>query len=114
MIAFISGIFAGTVGGMGIGGGAILIPALVFIFGTSQHTAQGINLIFFIPTSLAAIYVHVKNKNIDFKIAITIIIFGVIGAAIGSCLAANISATILRKLFAGLLFVFGLLELFKK
>ena len=46
----------------------------------SQQVIQGINLIFFIPTSMVAIYMNVKNKNIDYRVSKIIIISGIIGA----------------------------------
>ena len=62
------GIVSGIVSGTGMGGGTILIFLLTFMLGIEQHTAQATNLIFFIPTSIVAIIVNLKNKNIDLKI----------------------------------------------
>jgi uncharacterized membrane protein YfcA len=62
------GAAAGIVSGMGIGGGVILIPALTMILGAEQHSAQGANLIYFIPTAVAAIFTHAKNKAIETKL----------------------------------------------
>lgn len=114
MLLFIIGLFSGVIGGMGIGGGTLLIPALVFIIGTSQHIAQGVNLASFIPTSLTAIYVHSKNKRIQFKIAFHLILTGVFGAILGSIIASYMSASLLRKLFGGFLLIMGVYELFRK
>ena len=61
--------------------------------------AQGINLIFFIPTSIAAIAVNIKEKNINFKIAKIVIAFGIIGAVVGAIIARTINVNLLRKLF---------------
>ncbi|MDP4132426.1 MAG: sulfite exporter TauE/SafE family protein [Bacillota bacterium] len=114
MIAFISGIIAGIAGGMGIGGGAILIPALTLILGLEQHMAQGVNLVFFIPTSVSALIIYIKNKTIDYKKASLIAIAGVAGAVGGSYISALVNGGFLRKLFAVLLIVFGILEIFKR
>ena len=76
----ISGFAAGIISGMGIGGGTILIPALSIFLSIDQHTAQGVNLLYFIPTAAVALFVHIKNKSIDYKIAIPIIISGIAGA----------------------------------
>ena len=62
------GIISGIVTGMGMGGGSILILILTAFMGVNQHTAQATNLIFFIPTSISAIYVYFKNKNVDMPI----------------------------------------------
>ena len=55
------GLLAGIISGMGIGGGTILIPALVMLTDISQQGLQGINLVFFIPTAIIALITHFKN-----------------------------------------------------
>ncbi len=114
MILFLIGLLAGIIGGMGIGGGTILIPALTLFVKTEQHIAQSVNLIYFIPTAIIALIVHIKNKRVDFKIALPIIISGVFGAGIGSWLASAISNNLLKKLFAVFLFIMGIYEMFRK
>jgi len=95
LIGFISGIVSGT----GMGGGTILILCLSMFLGINQKIAQAINLIFFIPTSLAAIYINIKQKNINLKISKIIIFCGIIGAIIGATIAKNMDTKILRKSF---------------
>ena len=63
LIVILSAIVSGIAGGMGIGGGSLLIPALVFFSEISQHVAQSTNLIFFIPTAISALIIHIKNKG---------------------------------------------------
>ena len=84
MIEAIIGLISGIVSGTGMGGGTILIFLLSFLLGVEQHVAQATNLIFFIPTSIVAIIVNIKNKNIDIKLAIIISIFGILGATWGA------------------------------
>lgn len=84
LIGFVSGIVSGT----GMGGGTILILCLSIFLGVNQHTAQATNLIFFIPTSIAAIIINVKEKKINFKIAWTIIS---VRNSRGSCRSYNSS-----------------------
>ena len=84
MLEGLIGIISGIVSGMGMGGGAILITILVCFTGIDQKVAQASNLIFFIPTSIVATIVNIKNKEIKWKIAIWISIFGAIGALIRS------------------------------
>lgn len=95
LIGFISGIVSGT----GMGGGTILILCLSIFLGINQKIAQATNLIFFIPTSIAAIYINIKQKKIDLKVSKTIIFFGIIGAVIGATIAKNTDTKILRKAF---------------
>ena len=105
MTEVLIGIVSGIVSGTGMGGGTILIFLLSFILGIEQHTAQATNLIFFIPTSIVAIIVNFKNKNIDIKQAIIISIFGVLGAVIGANIAIYMDVKILKKGF-GIFLIF--------
>lgn len=111
---FLIGLISGVISGMGIGGGTILIPALTLIFNFEQKMAQNINLLYFIPTAIIAIFVHSKNKNIEKKGLFKIIIFGIIGAIIGSIIAINLKGEILRKIFGWFLLFMGISEMFKK
>ena len=82
MIIFLIGLVSGIVGGMGMGGGTILIPALIFFAKTPQQLAQSINLSVFFPTAIIALCIHIKNKHVRYKLALKIIIAGTIGALI--------------------------------
>ena len=112
MLEVLSGIVSGVVSGMGMGGGTILITILVCFMGIEQKTAQASNLIFFIPTSIVATIVNIKNKEIKWKLAVPIAILGVIGAFIGSFIATKIDTSILRKLFAVFLIIIAILEMY--
>jgi len=105
---------SGIVSGMGIGGGTVLIPALVIFIKPGQHVAQSVNLLFFIPTAIVALVIHIKNKHIDFKMALPIIITGLIGAYFGSKLAISMSGNTLRKWFGAFLLIMGIYEVFRK
>ena len=61
------GFFSGIISGMGIGGGTILIPALLFLTEVNQQQAQGVNLIYFIPTAVVALITHRKNGTLDLQ-----------------------------------------------
>ena len=110
----ITGFLAGTISGMGIGGGALLIPALGIFFGMGQLSAQSINLLYFIPTASIAIITHRKKGNIEIKGMLKLVIFGLVGAAIGASLAMWINADMLKKIFGVFLLVMGVVEFFKK
>lgn len=109
----LAGFFSGIISGMGIGGGTILIPALTMFLSIDQHKAQGVNLLFFIPTALIALFVHKKNNNLEFKTALPIILWGVIGASLGSLLATSLKPELLRRFFGGFLFIMGGYEIYK-
>lgn len=106
------GIVSGIISGAGMGGGTILIFLLSFVMGIEQHIAQATNLIFFIPTSIVAIIVNLKNKNIDLKLATIISICGVIGAIIGANIAINIDVSLLKKIFGIFLALVAINEIY--
>ena len=114
MILFLIGLASGVISGMGIGGGTILIPALVIFANPDQHVAQSVNLIFFIPTAVIALIVHIRNKRIDFSVAIPIIIFGLLGAYIGSRLAIRLPGAVLKKYFGIFLLTLGIYEMLRR
>ena len=111
MQEFIIGILSGIVSALGMGGGTILILLLGIFTNLEQHLVQGTNLIVFIPVSIIAILINIKNKKIDYKISFQIIIFGMIGAFIGSILAFKFNNRILKKFFGIFLLIIGFLEI---
>ena len=106
ILFFISGIAGGLLGGMGMGGGTILIPILDIFFNVGQHTAQAVNLLAFIPMSVVALIIHIKNGFVTFKDSILIILFGILSCFIGCFFARKTDGIILKKLFG-----FGLIAL---
>lgn len=106
------GILSGIVSGTGMGGGTILIFLLTFMCGLEQHIAQATNLIFFIPTSIVAIIVNIKNKNVDLKLASMISIFGILGAIVGANLSINTDVNMLRKFFGIFLAIIAMHEIY--
>ena len=112
MKEIIIGIVSGIVSGTGMGGGTILIFLLTFMCGIEQHIAQATNLIFFIPTSIVAIIVNIKNKNIKFKIATIISIFGILGAIVGANISIHTDVNRLRKFFGIFLAVIAIHEIY--
>ena len=114
ILLFLTGFFSGIISGMGIGGGTILIPALVLLVNPGQHIAQSVNLLFFIPTAIIALIVHIKKKRIDFKMAVPIILFGLAGAFAGSKLAMSLPGNSLKKWFGLFLLLMGIYELLLK
>lgn len=114
LILFLIGVAAGIISGMGMGGGAVLIPALVLAVNPEQHIAQSVNLIFFIPTAVIALSIHIKNKRIDFKMALPIIVFGLLGAFFGSRLAIRLAGGDLKRLFGVFLLAMSFYEMFRK
>ena len=110
MKEIIFGILSGIVAALGMGGGTILILLLGIFTEIEQHFIQGINLVVFIPTSIVAILMNIKNKTINYKQALPIIILGIVGAFLGSFLAFKFDNRILKKLFGIFLIIIAILE----
>ncbi|KUO72599.1 MAG: permease [Clostridia bacterium BRH_c25] len=114
MLTIIIGFASGIISGMGIGGGTLLIPALVFTVGVKQQIAQSINLIVFIPSAIAALFVHTKKHNIEKGLLLKLAITGCAGAVIGSLLAVNLDSNLLKKFFGAFLLIMGVYEITSK
>lgn len=112
MFEVLIGVVSGIVSGTGMGGGTILIFLLTFVMGVEQRVAQATNLIFFIPTSIIAIIVNLKNKNLDLKTGIIISVFGIFGAIVGANLAIHMDVNILKKCFGIFLALIAVNEIY--
>ena len=95
-----------------MGGGTILILLLGIFTNLNQHIIQGSNLIFFIPTSIVAIIMNIKNKTINYKNALVIIISGIIGAIVGCKVSFNIESQNLKKYFGIFLLGIAIFEIY--
>ena len=102
---------AGLLGAMGFGGGGVLILYLTMVLGVKQISAQGINLIFFIPSAIIGLIIHIKHHLIKFKQILPILISAIPGVALGLYLTTVISNEMLSKIFGGILVIMGLKEL---
>ena len=107
----ISSAAAGLLGAMGFGGGGVLILYLTMVLGVKQISAQGINLIFFIPSAIIGLIIHIKHNLIKFKQILPILISAIPGVALGLYLTTVISNEMLSKIFGGILVIMGLKEL---
>lgn len=112
----ILGIVAGILSGLfGIGGGIVIVPLLVMIFGLSQQTAQGTTLAMLsIPVSLVAAINYTKAGMISWKVAILLAVGFMIGGFFGSKIAVNINADIMKKMFAVLMILLAVKMLVEK
>lgn len=114
MLSILIGFASGIISGMGIGGGTLLIPALVFVIGTKQQIAQSINLIVFIPSAIAALFVHMRKHNIEKGLLLKLAVTGCIGAAAGSLLAVKLNSDLLKRFFGVFLLIMGIYEIVSK
>lgn len=104
------GILGGVLGGMGMGGGTLLIPLLTIFLSVEQKTAQGINLIAFLPMAIIALIIHFKNKMVNTKEILWIIIPGVIASVSFSFLASSLDNKVLGFLFGIFLILIAVYE----
>lgn len=105
---------AGMCASLGLGGGVILILYMIFFTEIPQLTAQGINLIFFIPIAILSIILHRKNGLVKLKGILPAIMCGCIFSAISSLIATQIPTNLLSKLFGIFILTIGIKELVKK
>ena len=101
LILAIIGVFAGVLSGfVGVGGGVIIVPALVFFLGISQHTAQGTSLfVLSMPVVLFAVINYWKSGNIEWKYGLVIAATFLIGAYVGSKLSLKLSPGMVKLIF---------------
>lgn len=114
LVGLLAGFLSGTLGALGLGGGSVLILYLTLFAGMEQSQAQGINLVFFVPCALVAIWLHSRKHLIEWKVWLWSALLGVCGALLGSWLSTVIGGDLLKKLFGALLLAFGLHEVFHK
>lgn len=109
-----AGLVCGVLSGWGIGGGSLLMVWMTAVLSMEQKAAQGINLLYFLPTAAAALIFHTKNRLIEWKAVVPAAIAGSATAALAALLSANLEMSLLRKLFGGFLILVGLSEVFLK
>lgn len=101
------GILAGVLSGLvGVGGGIIMVPLLVLLFGFNQHQAQGTSLtVLAVPVTAVAVFSYYKEGQVNIKYAAVIAAFFVVGSVFGSKLALTLDQKMLKKVFALVLLV---------
>ena len=110
LLLIIIGLVAGTLGGMvGLGGGIILIPALILIMKLDQQTAQGTSIAIMLPPiGLFAVYNYYKAGYVNMRYAFVIAMAFMIGGYFGSSLALKLSPDVMRKVFSIVLVVIAI------
>lgn len=103
-------ISGGIIGGMGMGGGTLLIPLLTIFAGVEQHAAQAINLISFLPMAVVSLIIHTKNKLVEYKKILPVVIPAMVTSFISSAWAMSTAAKMLRTLFGWFLLALGIYQ----
>ncbi len=116
LLYLILGLVAGTLSGLiGIGGGTIIVPALVFLFGLSQHQAQGTTLALLVPPiGLLAAWTYYRQGYVDLKIASLVCMGFFFGGLFGAKIANHLSNVVLEKVFGVALLLISLKMIFGK
>jgi uncharacterized membrane protein YfcA len=103
LLGFAAGFLSGL---LGIGGGQVLTPGMVFLFDVPQRLAQGISIAFIVPTAISGAYTHYRRGNVLPSVGLLLIPASVIGGIIGAYLAQRIDPMLLRMGF-GVFLIYG-------
>ena len=108
LIPLLCGLGAGTISAWGVGGGTLLLLVMTLFLGIDQRTAQGINLLFFLPTAASALLCHWKSGWLD-KPTLKYAVPPALAAALaGAWLATAVDVTLLRRPFGIYLLASGI------
>ncbi len=108
LMAAMIGLFGGVTSGLfGVGGGIVMVPAMVYLLHTNIKTAIGTSLIVIIPTALTGAIKHQQLGNIDWKMAASLVPLAIVGGFIGAALTRPLPADTLKKLFGGFMILAG-------
>ena len=107
LLPFLCGLGASVISAWGVGGGTLLLLVMTLFLDVDQRTAQGINLLFFLPTALSALLCHARGGYLDKPTLKAAIPFAVAAALIGAWIATNLDVEVLRKPFGIYLLLSG-------
>lgn len=116
LILLTVGLAAGMLSGLvGVGGGIIIVPALVYFLGYSQHAAQGTSLfMLLLPTGFFAVMNYYQKGYVDWRVALIIASSFLAGGFLGSKIAISIDQNMIKKIFAAFIIIVGAKMLFWK
>jgi uncharacterized membrane protein YfcA len=106
VIGLAAGVFSAL---LGVGGGLIMVPAMVYLLRIRQHRAHGTSLVVILPAAIAGVSQYAEQGNVDWRIALLLAIGGVGGAVVGARLSAAIRAPDLKRFFGIFVVVTGML-----
>lgn len=113
MLNVFASFLAALLSGMGLGSGGLLVIFLNLSTEYSQVTIQGINLLFFIFSSGAALIYHLFKRKINLPVLLIFAAFGILGSLLGCYLVGILDDRIIRKIFGGMLIVSGFVTLLR-
>ena len=109
----LAGFATGVITGFGIGGGTLLVLWLTMVRKTDQLAAQGINLLYFLPSAACALVSHIKNRRVVWRAVVFCTVAGAPTTVFSALFAAGIDTSLLRRIFGGFLVVVGVSELLR-
>ncbi len=113
LLLIIASAFSGIFAGMGMGGGTFLIPILSLFFNVSQLICQSTNVVCFLILAIICSLVYAKNKLIDYKVVLCVIIPSVTLSTIASIFAIKVSSDILQICFSCFIILIGIFYFIK-
>ena len=114
LVPLLAGAVTGVLSGYGVGGGSLLLVWMTAFAGVDQRLAQGINLLYFLPTAAAALPAHFKNGQVEKTALRPAILAGLCAAALGAWGASVMELGLLKKCFGVFLLVIGVKQLLQK
>lgn len=114
LIPALAGAVTGVLSGFGIGGGSLLLIYMTSFAGIPQNLAQGVNLLYFLPTAAASLPAHAKNGYLEKAALLPAVAAGLAGTALAAWAATALDVELLRKCFGIFLLIIGLRELFQR
>lgn len=111
LAAVLAGAVTGVLSGLGVGGGTLLLLYMTIFTALPQTAAQGVNLLYFLPTAATALPAHIKNGFVCREVLLPAISAGLAFSALGAWLATGLDLGLLRRLFGAGVLCVGLWEL---
>lgn len=108
LLPFLCGLGAGVISAWGVGGGTLLLLVMTLFLGVDQRTAQGINLLFFLPTAASALVCHWRDGYLDKPTLKAAVPLAVAAALAGAWFATAVDVALLRRPFGVYLLLSGI------
>lgn len=99
LLPFFCGLACGTISAWGVGGGTLLLLVMTLLLGVDHRTAQGVNLLFFLPTAASALFQHARGGYLDGPVLKAAVPAAAAAALLGAWIATGVDVELLRKPF---------------
>lgn len=114
LLPLLAGAATGVLSGFGVGGGTLLLLYMTTFAGLEQSMAQGVNLLYFLPTAATALPAHIKNGFVAWRVALPAVLAGLAGTGLAAWAATGLDTGLLRRLFGVFLLYIGVRELLRR